>query len=93
MPEHLIRLNIPDKRRFFLVPCYIVDNYIKLADGAALKLLLYMLNSDEPAHSIDAAAAALGLSKDAVSDAAVFGISWASCPIRTDPHLFKAKAL
>ena len=72
MPEHLIRLNIPDKRRFFLVPCYIVDNYIKLADGAALKLLLYMLNSDEPAHSIDAAAAALGLSKDAVSDAAVF---------------------
>lgn len=34
-------------RKFFIVPCCVVDKYLKLASSDAIKVLLYILNSDK----------------------------------------------
>ena len=42
-----LSLNSAGWKRFFSVPCALVDNYLKLADGPALKVLLYIISSED----------------------------------------------
>lgn len=42
----MLTLNDKSWKRFFSVPCALVDNYIKLADGPALKVILYLIASE-----------------------------------------------
>ncbi len=58
-------------KRFFAVPCSLADNYLKLADGPALKLILYLLSSEEE-FSAERFMAAAGVSKQQLSEALMF---------------------
>lgn len=66
-----LALNSGRWKRFFSVPCAVADNYLKLADGPALKVLLYMLScEDEPeAQKI---ISATGISERAFEEAIAF---------------------
>ncbi|MCD8005603.1 MAG: DnaD domain protein [Oscillospiraceae bacterium] len=67
-----LKLNNSKWKRFFSVPCALVDDYIRLADESALKLLLYLLcdESDE----IDKAEVCrkLGIKEGSFDDAVIF---------------------
>lgn len=66
-----LNLNGSSWKRFFSVPCAIVDNYLKLADGPALKLILYLISCEnEP--EIKAISSATGLSETQIEEAAMF---------------------
>ncbi len=57
----------------FAVPCGVVDKYIKLADGAALKLLLYLLRHGGESFTEEQLRGALGIKRDGeLEDAAMF---------------------
>ncbi len=76
-------------KRFFSVPCCIVDNYIKLADAAALKLLLYMLSSEYDSFDYGEASSALGVPVDTLKDAMLF---WKQLGVVSEDDLDKGKA-
>ena len=56
----------------FAVPKSIVDNYIKLANEASIKVLLYMLRYNEQEHSVQKIASALNISTEQVEEAFLF---------------------
>ncbi|MGN1481678.1 DnaD domain protein [Porcipelethomonas sp.] len=56
----------------FAVPKSIVDNYIKLANEASIKVLLYMLRYNEQEHSAQKIASALNISVEQVEEAFLF---------------------
>ena len=53
----------------FAVPGAVVDNYIKLASGSAVKVLLYILKNNSRDVSRSEISSALNISEDDVSDA------------------------
>ncbi len=63
--------DIKPYKRFFTVPCTVADEYLKLADGAALKLLLYLLSCEERPDEAKIKAAT-GLSGNEIKEAAMF---------------------
>lgn len=67
-------------KRFFSAPCALVDNYLKLADGPALKLILYLL-SCEGSPDDQKIIAATGLSAEQLEEAAMF---WRQLGVMTD---------
>lgn len=56
----------------FAVPKSVVDNYIKLANEASIKVLLYMLRNNEQEHGSKDISAALNISESQVEEAFVF---------------------
>lgn len=56
----------------FAVPNAVVDDYIKLASGASLKVLLYILRNNAHPQSAQHIAKQLNLSEEAVEDAFAF---------------------
>lgn len=56
----------------FAVPKSIVDNYIKLANEASLKVLLYMLRFSEQEHTAQSIASALNITTAQVDEAFIF---------------------
>ena len=66
-----LELNSSGWKRFFSVPCAIVDSWLKLADGPALKVILYMLASEsEPDRQ--SIISATGVTEDAFDEAVSF---------------------
>lgn len=66
------KVNINNKKRFFSFPCFIADDYIKLADLAALKLIIYLLSDESDSFENDAVCKRLGISAESLSDALLF---------------------
>lgn len=62
-------------KRHFPVPCALVDNYLKLADEAALKVLLCLLNSDEEYLESEYITKKTGLNAHQIEDAVAFWVS------------------
>ena len=56
----------------FAVPKSIVDNYIKLANEASLKVILYMLRFSEQEHTAQSIASALNITTAQVDEAFIF---------------------
>lgn len=69
--DGLYSVNDSAYKRYFSVPCALVDNYIKLADGNALKLILYLLSS-EGSKDEEKISEATGLSPNEIEEAAMF---------------------
>lgn len=67
-----LKVNISDKKRFFSVPCFIADNYLKLADGPAIKLIIYLLSDESGCFEADNVCKKLGISKSALDDSILF---------------------
>ena len=65
-------LNIGCISSIFAVPKSIVDNYIKLANEASLKVLLYMLRFSEQEHTAQSIASALNITTEQVDEAFIF---------------------
>lgn len=66
------KVNIQNKKRFFNFPCFIADDYIKLADASALKLIIYLLSDESDSFDSQAVCKRLGISADSLSDALLF---------------------
>lgn len=75
-------VNLENWNSVFAVPSSVVDNYIKLASGAALKVLLYMLKNNNQPFNISYIAQALGLSEENVEEAFCF---WEQVGILSKP--------
>lgn len=67
-----LKVNIFDKKRFFAVPCFIADSFLKLADGPALKLIIYLLSDESDSFDADNVCKKLGISKTVLDDAIIF---------------------
>lgn len=67
----MLTVNSSGWKRYFSAPCAIVDNYLKLADGAALKVILYLISSDSQPCD-EEIISATGLSREAFDDAVMF---------------------
>lgn len=67
----MLNVNSSGWKRYFSAPCALVDNYLKLADGAALKVILYLIASDNQPSDGDIISAT-GLSREAFEDAVMF---------------------
>ena len=65
-------LNAGNFGSVFAVPISVVDNYIKLANEASIKVLLYMLRNNEQALSCKNISDALNISENQVEEAFVF---------------------
>lgn len=65
-------LNAGNFGSVFAVPKSVVDNYIKLANEASIKVLLYMLRNNEQALSCKNISDALNISENQVEEAFVF---------------------
>ena len=59
-------------RQAFAVPGCVVEKYIKLASGSALKVLLFMLYNNDQEYSSEELAAALNIPNEAAEDAFCF---------------------
>lgn len=59
-------------RRYFSVPCALTDEYLKLADAAALKVLLYLLASESDENDEEKVISATGISKSEFDSAVAF---------------------
>lgn len=68
------KLNLGAWGNVFAVPSCVVDNYIKLASGTSLKVLLYALRSADKGLCAKEIADALGLPEDDVADALTFWV-------------------
>lgn len=66
------KLNLGGWNSVFAVPCGVVDNYIKLASGDNIKVLLYFLRNAGIIFTSADIAAAVGLSEDQIEDALLF---------------------
>lgn len=58
--------------RFFSVPCSVVDEYIKISDGAFIKVLLCILCSSRNIIDTEAVADQAGVSQQTVSDSILY---------------------
>lgn len=65
------KVNLSRYKRFFSVPCALVDRYIKLADGSALKLILYLMSSEDNPDEKNIAEA-IGLTQNELEEAVMF---------------------
>ncbi len=59
----------------FAVPSCVADEYIKIANGEHIKVLLYMLKNSEKSLSAEVIASAVGVTADTVEEAFIF---WAN---------------
>ena len=75
-------VNLKNWNSVFAVPSSIVDDYIKLASGASLKVLLYMLKNNNQMYSISNLSQALGVSEENVEEAFCF---WEQVGILSKP--------
>ncbi len=75
-----LKLNYGGWKRYFSVPCAVADSWLKLADGPALKLILYILSCDGT-PSLDGALSATGLSRESIDEAVSF---WKSLGVLCD---------
>lgn len=66
-----LSVNSSGWKRYFSAPCALVDNYLKLADGAALKVILYLIAVDGQPDDSDIISAT-GLSREAFEEAVMF---------------------
>ena len=66
-------LNAGNFGSVFAVPISVVDNYIKLANEASIKVLLYMLRNNEQALSCKNISDALNISENQVKRLLGFG--------------------
>lgn len=76
-------VNLENWNSVFAVPSSVVDNYIKLASGAALKVLLYMLKNNNQPFNLSYIAQALGLSEENVEEAFCF---WEQVGVLSKPN-------
>lgn len=67
-----LKLNNSKWKRFFSVPCALVDDYIRLADESALKLLLYLLCDEADEIDKSEVCKKLGIKETSFDDAVVF---------------------
>lgn len=67
-----LTVNTLGKKRFFSVPCFIADNYLKLADGPAIKLIIYLLSDESGSFEPENVCKKLGISKSALDDSILF---------------------
>lgn len=67
-----LKLNNSKWKRFFSVPCALVDDYIKLADESALKLLLYLMCDESDEIDKTDVCKKLGIKESAFDDAVIF---------------------
>lgn len=65
-------INIKNWGRMFTVPCTVVDDYIKLASGNALKVLLCLLCSNSNRFDSSDISARIGISEDEIDDSVEF---------------------
>ena len=77
-----LKLNSGGWKRYFSVPCAVADSWLKLADGPALKLILYILSCDGT-PSLDGALSATGLSRESIDEAVSF---WRSLGVLSDDY-------
>lgn len=66
------KLNLGAWNSVFAVPASVVDNYIRIASGDNLKILLYLLRNAGGELSGEVLSSALGLSEDSVEDGLSF---------------------
>lgn len=59
-------------KRYFSVPCALTDEYLRLADAAALKVFLYLLSSEADENDENDIINATGISKAQLDDAVAF---------------------
>ena len=81
-----MNIDLAGYKRFFNVPCALIDNYIKLADGPALKLLLYLLSSENPQTESDILAYT-GLTSEQIKEAVMF---WSDLGVISDGEIIPA---
>ena len=67
-----LKLNNTKWKRFFSVPCALTEEYLKIADASALKLLLFLLSDESDNFEISSAIKKTGLSEEAIEDAIIF---------------------
>ncbi len=67
-----LKLNNSKWKRFFSVPCALVDDYIKLADEASLKLLLYLMCDESDEFDKAEVCKKLGIKEASFDDAVIF---------------------
>lgn len=72
-------------KRQFPIPCALVDKYLKLANEAALKVLLCLLNSDDDSMDSEYVMEKTGLGVDMVNQAVAF---WVSQGVMDSPEGF-----
>ena len=59
-------------KRYFSIPCALIDDYIKIADAAALKVILYLLSSEADENSDNDIISATGITQAEFINAVVF---------------------
>ena len=67
-----LKLNNSKWKRFFSVPCALVDDYIKLADESSLKLLLYLMCDESDEIDKSDVCKKLGIKENSFDDAVIF---------------------
>lgn len=66
------KINIKNWGRMFTVPCCVVDDNIKLASGNSIKVLLYLLCSNNNTFNSDMVSADTGVNIEEVDDAILY---------------------
>lgn len=67
-----IKINASKWKRFFSVPCALVDEYLRLADAAAIKLLLFLMCDESDNQDKNVICKKCGINADAFDDAVIF---------------------
>lgn len=67
-----LSVNSAKWKRFFSVPCALIDEYIKLADESAVKLLLFLLCDESDNIDKNDTCRRLGIAENAFDDAVIF---------------------
>ncbi|MCD7889582.1 MAG: DnaD domain protein [Oscillospiraceae bacterium] len=67
-----LKLNNSKWKRFFSVPCALVDDYIRLADESAIKLILYLMCDESDEIDKSEVCKKLGIKENAFDDAVIF---------------------
>ncbi len=67
-----LKLNNSKWKRFFSMPCALVDDYIRLADESAIKLLLYLMCDESDEIDKTNVCKRLGIKENAFDDAVIF---------------------
>ena len=63
----------PNKwKRFFSVPCVLTDEYLRIADAAALKVFLYLLSSESDECDENEIISRIGITESELEDAVAF---------------------
>lgn len=87
-----LELNLSDRKRFFSVPCVLVDSYLKLADGPALKVILYLIASEDSPDK-DKIISDTGVTPDEFDEAVMFWKSLGMIKEGSDENIRSAQAV